>query len=325
MTKHDSDKMPVDVLQCLFDILSKQIDPKINPVLQIADDLNLSKESVYRRFRAESAFTLQELWLLSQSYTMPLDVLFSNGQSNKISLRLVGANTASFHNYMNEMYAILLRCNLSQPNQYFYFANAIPLHYIIQNKTLSRLKFLLWNHLFGVRNGINADAWNFERKVEQTFCVNEVWSKQVTEVMIQELDFVLACGVTVPIDFLFQWYKALSELIKSRLFNDDSFSHDLYESEIGIPTTVVTRFKPPSDIIVVFSDVFIGYTINPEHQLTFGNWAKNILKHCIKLSGQSARLKHSFYLALIEPIQVSSSKRLTPELYNELKQLLDDL
>ena len=134
--------MPVDVLKCLFDILSKQIDPKINPVLQLADDLNLSKESVYRRFRAESAFTLQELWLLSQSYTLPLEVMFKDTRTNQISLRLVGANASSFHQYITEMYAILERCNLSHPNQYFYFANAIPLHYILQNETLSRLKFL---------------------------------------------------------------------------------------------------------------------------------------------------------------------------------------
>ena len=70
--------MPVSVLNELCCELLKIMGKKSDMVQELADVLQISNESVYRRLRGASSFTLEEMWKLRQEYQLSLDELLDD-------------------------------------------------------------------------------------------------------------------------------------------------------------------------------------------------------------------------------------------------------
>ncbi len=67
----------------LIDRILSKIPAHINPINYLADKLQLSKESVYRRIREEVPFTLEDIFTLSSDLSISLDeIMYSSGKGS---------------------------------------------------------------------------------------------------------------------------------------------------------------------------------------------------------------------------------------------------
>lgn len=67
----------------LIDRILSKIPAHINPVNYLADKLNLSKESVYRRIKGEVSFTLDDIFILSADLCVSLDeIMYVSGSKD---------------------------------------------------------------------------------------------------------------------------------------------------------------------------------------------------------------------------------------------------
>lgn len=82
--------MPFVVLENLYAELIPLHRNKTELVYHLSDLLEVSNESIYRRLRGASSFTLEELWRIIQHYQISLDVVFNRTNSGK--------NCSVYHN-----------------------------------------------------------------------------------------------------------------------------------------------------------------------------------------------------------------------------------
>ncbi|NDV97112.1 hypothetical protein D0T84_19720 [Dysgonomonas sp. 521] len=75
--------MNYNLNKTLIDNVLSRIPAHINPINYLADILDLSKESVYRRIREEVPFTLEDIYILSTELSISIDeIIYSSGDKN---------------------------------------------------------------------------------------------------------------------------------------------------------------------------------------------------------------------------------------------------
>ncbi len=71
----------------LIERLRNSISPKINLAEELADFLDISADSAYRRLRCETAFTMDEAIAISDHYNLP-DLMGGSLNAKTVSFRM---------------------------------------------------------------------------------------------------------------------------------------------------------------------------------------------------------------------------------------------
>ncbi|MCO4819994.1 MAG: hypothetical protein KC517_10260 [Bacteroidetes bacterium] len=305
MTKDQSQIMPMNVLNELFETIQDQTSPNINPILDLADILNRSKESIYRRFRGESAFTLNELWMISQCYTIPFAKMFCHPVNDVLHL-----SSISLNNTANRFPIVPI---IKGKAMCYFFTNTIPVYLIKEKTMLFRIKCQLWENL----HGIDADTISIQNidTLGEGQQVAEVWTSSLTVAILQELDFVLACGVRISSTDLLKWYLELLDILNKRILCDDFDNIQVYQSEVSFPSSIMLSIGEEPSVMVLYSDILIGVTMKMASSKQLQDWGAQMLKQCVKISGQSKRLKRLFYSKLSKPVRESAENMLSESHY----------
>ena len=59
-------------------LLKTMVASNINLADELADMLNISTDSVYRRLRGQSAFSIDEVGVIAEKFDIPMESIFSN-------------------------------------------------------------------------------------------------------------------------------------------------------------------------------------------------------------------------------------------------------
>jgi hypothetical protein len=116
--------------QILFNHIKGLIPPNLTLVDVIAEVLNISNDSAYRRIRGEKPIPLDEVRVLATHFKLSVDQLL-NLESNVFIFTGKFTNNADFkyHNWL-ESVAFHLQYFLGfQPNHLFYLAKEVPFYY----------------------------------------------------------------------------------------------------------------------------------------------------------------------------------------------------
>ena len=81
--------------ELLFNQIRQNLPPNISLVDEIADLLDISNDSAYRRIRGEKMLSINELQKLSKHFGISLDLLFSL-ESGNVVFNSICRNTQSF-------------------------------------------------------------------------------------------------------------------------------------------------------------------------------------------------------------------------------------
>lgn len=130
----------------LFNHIRESLPPHISLVDEMADLLNLSPDSVYRRIRGEKPVPLQELKLLCEHFNLSLDQVLQL-QTNNVMFtdEEAQAPVKDFKQYLGGILQLVQHFNSFNQRQMFYLSKDIPIFYFYYFKEIAAFKSFFWS------------------------------------------------------------------------------------------------------------------------------------------------------------------------------------
>lgn len=316
--------------QSIFlETLKKYLPESISFPSWVADTLNISLDSAYRRMRAETILSFDEGLILMQAAKIHPAMVFP-ASPNVVSF-MVGSlsNTRqSFNEYMERLTQDLSLLGSAPDNSVIYAAEDIPLFYHFYSKALCYFKLFYWmKGIQGVQD-LPAEVYSvdmfgdfFEKKATLIFKqyaqvnTTEIWTDETIQSTLSQIRFYWDSGLIPNPNDAVQILNELSEvvqLIKSqseqseRLFANEAPTgkeYVLYISDLMIGTNTVLLHVNNQTISYLSYNTFNSMkTNNPHFNQQTNAWLQNLISKSTLASGVGEKYRHIFFKNMFQKI-----------------------
>lgn len=210
-----------------FNHIKGLLPPHISFVDEIAEVLNISNDSAYRRIRGEKPISLDETTQLCIHFKISLDgLLLPSSDSFIFNGRITNNTDYTFENWLHSIIQVLQMIKSHHPNHMLYLAKEIPFFYyflipeVAAFKSFFFMKSILfyddWKHAkFSVKDDYSKyhETW---RTISNTFATipgTEIWSIENISSTIHQIEFYRQTGALKSDEDAILLFEKLNELI----------------------------------------------------------------------------------------------------------------
>jgi hypothetical protein len=195
--------MSQNIQQNIFNSIKTILPANLSLVDEVADLLDMSIDSAYRRIRNEKLLSIDEVVILCKKYNISLDaqmhldsnsVVFLNTKTNKADV--------SFNHHLKNVLFQIQQLAATPNSLMYYFAKDVPLFHYFQFNELASFKFYAWKNTILKSNGstkkfVLSEAISKENKTlcknimdaYITFDSNEIWSLETINSTIRQIEY----------------------------------------------------------------------------------------------------------------------------------------
>lgn len=131
--------------QLFFQHLKTLLPPHLSIVDEVADILNISNDSAYRRIRGEKPIALEEIKKLCIHFKVSLDqFMHLSSDSVLFTGKLTDRTNFSFELYLEYFLREMQMINSFEEKEMFYWPKDAPVFYYYQFPELAAFKFFFW-------------------------------------------------------------------------------------------------------------------------------------------------------------------------------------
>jgi hypothetical protein len=210
-----------------FNHIKSLLPPHISLVDEVAEVLNISNDSAYRRIRGEKAITLEETTQLCIRFKISLDqLLLPNSDSFIFNGRITNNTDYTFENWLQSIIQVLQNIQSYHPNHILYLAKEIPFFYYFLIPEIAAFKsfFFMKSILFyedwkNARFSVTDDYSRYHetwRTISNTFASipgTEIWSIENISSTIHQIEFYRQTGALKSNEDAICLFQKLEELI----------------------------------------------------------------------------------------------------------------
>jgi len=216
-----------DVQAMLFNHVRTRLPGHLSLVDEVAELLNISNDSAYRRIRGEKTIALDELRVICNKYRISLDqllliqnntVIFSGNKVDSVSF--------GFDNYLEDIINNLeLFKSLSDPHIYFYNKD-VPIFHFMPFPELRAFKFFFWKRtLMGYPElakqqftGEETDEVSVDLAVKiiglySQIISTEIWNEENVHSTIRQIEFYRQSNILADKQLILKIYGQLDEML----------------------------------------------------------------------------------------------------------------
>ena len=233
---------PNGIQTSFFQHLKSQLPPHLSLVDEVADLLNISTDSAYRRIRAEKPISFEELQKICVHYRISLDqFLHLQNDSFIFSGKLATSTDSFYEEWLTKLLQDLSFMNTFEQKHLYYITKDIPFITYFQFHELASFKSFFWmksilnyDGLKGKKFSLKTDISPFEdtyRKITTLYNqipATEVWNTESVNTTIRQIEFYRESNV-------FESAKD-ADVLYSKL--EDLIAHIERQAEIGKKFTV---------------------------------------------------------------------------------------
>jgi hypothetical protein len=317
----------------LFNYIKDGLPPHISLVDTLAELLDISYDSVYRRIRGEKPITLNELKLLCEKFNLSLDQVLQL-KSNKILFTdpEQDANPKYFKQYMQGLMQLLNSFKPFTKREMLYLSKDVPIFHFFYYKELTAFKAFFWDKSilnnpdydgksFSLKNYDVAESFATGQKILQEYNEmpsSELWNYESINSTILQIEYYRDAGI-------FETAEDLNTVVDSC---DAMLQHLQKQAEKGVkflPGTGEAGYKAPlklyiNEIILGNNSImveldghrtsFINYIVlkyisssdKTFTEKTFNNF-NNLVSRSVMISGTGEKERNKFFNTLRERVQ----------------------
>jgi len=190
--------------------LKNTLPPHISVVDEIADLLEISNDSAYRRMRGETALTIEEIALICKKFNISFDTFIQQQDSSYVNFRYnpMGIQNTGFKEYFKGMLADLQKVAKCEEKSIIFAAEDVPVFHHFAFSELTSFKMFYWNKSIMNATGFedkkfNLDSIDFELKdiakdILQTYSFIpsiEIWSDDTVNSTFKQIEFYWESGI----------------------------------------------------------------------------------------------------------------------------------
>jgi len=321
-----------------FNSLKTAIPSYASLVDEVAETLNLSMDSAYRRIRGEKLLDFEELRILCQRFNISLDKFFS---LNSNSIMFQGkTNSYKEDSFMEWMEDVLAQLNLvnsfSHKHVYFLVKDMPPFHHYF-HPALAGFKFFFWmksillfENLKNTKFSIQDNHFEKYREITQKTIkiynrvpTSEIWNEEGLNTTLRQIEVYHEMGIIKNGEDTISLYKCVLEVIdhlekmaetgkKSILGQDpteDSAEYKMYLNEIVLGDNTFMAELGGTKITYLNHSVmyFIGSMDTKFNESMFKN-LENLMKRSTLISETGEKERKQFFNRLRKKVEAKISK-----------------
>lgn len=312
--------------------LKESLPPSIGIAEELAELLDVSIDSAYRRIRGETDLSISEVHKITKKYGISLDGVFSNlGDTVSFTYTKLTDSEANFEKYLTRLYKHLKALNAFPEKKLFYVAEELPIFYSFFSKKLTEFKLFYWQRsvlnvpvhqsqkfAFGIINKDLVELAHNCYKEYKSIPSLEIWTEKTILTITKQIEYYLESGVfknTKDALELMEEVKKMADNVLESAENsrkqksDKEETYQLYSSEVVLGTNCI--YVKSGD----FKHAYISF--NTMNSLTTNNlefcdetehWIKNIIRKSTLISGVAEKQRYQFFSVLNKHIDESIKK-----------------
>ena len=266
--------------QLFFNHIKSKLPLHLSFVDEVAELLNISNDSAYRRIRGEKTIGLDEIQVLCNKYQISLDQLL-HIHSNAVIFtgNRVNHTTFGFDRYLKELVTNLEMFN-QLPNPLLYFVTKdIPIFHFMHFPELSAFKFFFWKRTILGYPDLARQQFHGEETDEETAKAAkkiielytrmpsiEIWIEESVNITIKQIEYCKSSNIFANNKVLLKIYLQLEELMDHMELQAEAGKKFLYGQS---PTPNAASFD------IFLNECLIGdntiFVQGGEQQITFLN------------------------------------------------------
>ncbi|MDB5276909.1 MAG: hypothetical protein JWR61_1864 [Ferruginibacter sp.] len=265
--------------QLFFNHIKSKLPLHLSFVDEVAELLNISNDSAYRRIRGEKPIGLDEVQMLCNKYQISLDQLLQI-QSNTVIFSGNKFDTNfGLYQYLQDICNNLELFKKMEQPQIFYYNKDVPVFHYMQYPELSAFKFFFWKRTLigypelakqqftGEESSI--DILETAKKIIEHYTEipsTEIWNEESVHVTIRQIEWYRQSNIFASKHILLKVYLQLEELLNHIELQAETGKKFLYNQSLS-PASA------PYDVYI--NECLIGdntiFVKAGERQITFLN------------------------------------------------------
>ena len=322
----------VNVQKRFFRELKSKLPANLSLANIVADELNISIDSAYRRIRGESDLSLSEFDILSSKYGISTDAVLTKPLSNiSFSYRSIKPEGFTFQSYFDSLNDEIKSLNQLGVIEIIYAALDLPMFYYWFFPKLAAFKLFFWKrNVFNFPNN-NDEPFSFDLVSEADLDHSlmmlksylkvptiELWSEETINSTLRQVNFFNEIGLFQKrqdvIDILNDIKKVLNHIQKQAEFGfkffpgieepiGDSDNFKIYHNEITLSENVVLLKLKNSNRVHLGHNVLNILTTNNEHFFQDSlQFIEKVMKNSTLISISAEKERKRFFNILYHKI-----------------------
>lgn len=292
---------------------------------ELADLLDISIDSAYRRIRGETEITIEEIYKITRKYTISIDDVFSNRNDTvTFAYTKLTDSANNFETYLLRIEGHLKMINKFPLRKIYYVAEEIPIFYSFFSKKFIEFKLFYWQR--SVLNVSDYQQQKFEfglvpqklidiayRIYEEYLTVpsTEIWTVETVLTGLRQMKFYYDSGILSREHTLelMDEYRKLIDIVQKNAENgrknisDQSESYFLYNSDVVLGTNCIYIVTGESRYsYITFNTLNSLTTNNPEFCEETEHWIRNLEKKSTLISGVAEKQRYQFFTKMRKQI-----------------------
>ncbi len=202
--------MTQDSIQSSFlDQVRSRLPANLSFVDELAEILNISRDSAYRRMRGETVLSLDEVKKICNHFGVSLDSLLSpSAEIVSFQLRAWDEGEFTFDKYLKSILGNLDMIISFPEKQLIYHAKDLPVFHFFQYPRLATFKIYFWIKTFTRNTKFAGEKYNPDLVSRDLLSTGErIWAKyasvysteiishEILNITLRQIQFALDCGL----------------------------------------------------------------------------------------------------------------------------------
>lgn len=311
----------------LIENIKDKLGPNVSFVDDLAELLDISNDSAYRRIRGDKSFSVDELKKVCLHYNISFDQILGQ-QSTNISFTPVnvGIEPKSILNYLQHIRDDLVNVETFADKEVQYLAKDIPAMQLFQFPAISAFKMFFWqktiaanphfeNLKFKLEEG-SPEVVQLSKEILDTYIKvpsTEIWSEETVISLVTQIKYYSESGWfedPAEVDYLFDQVIALLDHMDAQAAAECKFkdgqkpiqkagNFKLYINDLVLPNnTICVRTNDEWMVYISHNVMNFLKSYNKHFGFTTHSTITNLIKRSTLISGVGERERNKFFSKL---------------------------
>ncbi len=213
--------------QLFFQHIKNLLPVHLTLVDEVADVLNISNDSAYRRIRGEKPIALEEIKKLCIHFKISLDqFMHLSSDSFLFTGKLADRTNFSFELYIQDFLQQLQLINSFDDKELYYWAKDVPIPYYYQFRELAAFKCFFWmktvmdypeyNKMKFKFEDFDDKLWKIGEKILETYNKipsQEIWNVDNINIYMQQIEYYKEMDAFASKNDIIILYECLEKMV----------------------------------------------------------------------------------------------------------------
>jgi len=326
-----------DIQSAIFLEIKNNVPKNLSLVHEIADLLEISYDSAYRRIRGEKVISLEELYKLSKHFGISIDSHFEV-KSGKIAFEnlSVDQHTSCVKDWLGKIYHDFERIIQAPQKSIIYSAKDAPFYHFFQIPEIAAFKVFFWQKTLFQFSEYKNKKFSLEdyddeiQKIGQKILIAstkvptiEIWNEDTFGIFIRQIEYYWVSGlfqnkedIRIICDGLEKWIRHVqlqAEYGFKFLLGQDPHgvenSFQLYENEVVLnDNSIIVDIGGHKITYLTYNVVSLLMTQDQAFCSTIENYMRGLISKSSLISSSSAKERNRFFNKLIQQVRQFRSR-----------------